>query len=178
MVKIISWNIRGIGSKGSLERLHTLKNQYNLPLICLQEPLVDKSKIIKFKRKMGMNQALYNCSNKIWLMWTNDIHITILQDKEQHVHVKVDHNSCPSFYLFLVYAKCTKVLRRELWADLRTMASNIHDPWGVIGDFNVISTREEKIGGRPHRIEENMDFIDCVNDCGLQDAGFTGLKVT
>ncbi|XP_049397141.1 uncharacterized protein LOC125861240 [Solanum stenotomum] len=58
------------------------------------------------------------------------------------------------------------------------MAANIHDPWGVIGDFNVISTREEKIRGRPHRLEETMDFIDCLNECGLQDAGFTGPKVT
>lgn len=45
-------------------------------------------------------------------------------------------------------------------------------------DTNVISTKEEKIGGRPHRLEESMDFIDCLNDCELQDVGFTGLKVT
>uniref|UniRef100_A0A3Q7JAY2 Reverse transcriptase zinc-binding domain-containing protein n=1 Tax=Solanum lycopersicum TaxID=4081 RepID=A0A3Q7JAY2_SOLLC len=105
---------------------------------------------------MGMNEAFYNCFNKIWLMWTNDINITILQDKEQHVHIKVDHNSCSSFDLSVVYAKCSEVLRRELWDDLITMAANIHDPWGVIAILTLFLPKRKK----------------------LEDVGFTGLKVT
>ncbi|OIT32383.1 hypothetical protein A4A49_43953 [Nicotiana attenuata] len=69
-------------------------------------------------------------------------------------------------------------LRRELWSDLRNLASAIQEPWGVIGDFNVITIREEKLGGRPHRLEENLEFVECLNDCGLQDASYTGAKVT
>ncbi|KAG5568382.1 hypothetical protein H5410_064602 [Solanum commersonii] len=37
---------------------------------------------------------------------------------------------------------------------------------------------EEKLGGRPHRIKESLDFIQCLNDCGLQNAGFSGSKYT
>ncbi|OIT30842.1 hypothetical protein A4A49_27518 [Nicotiana attenuata] len=69
-------------------------------------------------------------------------------------------------------------MRRELWSDLRNLASTIQEPWGVIGDFNVIMNREEKFGGRPHILEESLEFIECLNDCGLQDAGYTGAKLT
>ncbi|KAH0769661.1 hypothetical protein KY290_013642 [Solanum tuberosum] len=58
------------------------------------------------------------------------------------------------------------------------MAANLQDRWGVTGDFNMIINREEKIGGRPHMMEESIDFIECLNECGLQDTGFTGSKVT
>lgn len=92
-----------------------------------------------------MKEAFYNCFNKIWLMWTNDINITILQDKEQHVHIKVDHNSCSSFDLSVVYAKCSEVLRRELWDDLITMAANIHDPWGVIAILTLFLPKRKKL---------------------------------
>ncbi|XP_015169175.1 uncharacterized protein [Solanum tuberosum] len=42
----------------------------------------------------------------------------------------------------------------------------------------LIITYEEKLGGRPHRIEESLDFIQYLNDCGLQDTGFSGSKYT
>ncbi|XP_070052092.1 uncharacterized protein LOC142178801 [Nicotiana tabacum] len=125
-----------------------------------------------------MEKAYFNCSNKVWIFWTNDINITILQDKEQHVHIKAEHNNCPSFLLMIVYAKCTEELRRELWSDSKNLASTIKEPWGVIGDFNVITNREEKLGGRPHRLEKSLEFIECLNEYGLQDAGFAGAKVT
>lgn len=84
MINFLSWNIRGIGSKGSLERL-----QHQLPLICLQEPMVDSGKIENYKRKLGMDHIFNNCSNKIWLLRTGDVIVTVLQDKEQNVLVRI-----------------------------------------------------------------------------------------
>ncbi|XP_070017658.1 uncharacterized protein LOC142172585 [Nicotiana tabacum] len=140
--------------------------------------MVDSGKIEKFKRKLEMEKAYFNCSKKVWLFWTNAINIAILQDKEQHVHIKAEHNNCPSFLLTIVYAKYTEEVRRELWSDLRNLASTIQEPWGVIGDFNVITNREEKLGDKPHRLEESLEFMECLNECGLQDTCFTGAKVT
>ncbi|KAG5615505.1 hypothetical protein H5410_015329, partial [Solanum commersonii] len=51
--------------------------------------------------------------------------------------------------------------------------SRINCPWGVVGDFNVIIDAEEKIEGRPYKIEESFDFVACLNDCDLQDGGET-----
>lgn len=51
MINFLSRNIRGIGSKGSLERLQTLKLQHQFPLICLQELMVDSGKIENYQKK-------------------------------------------------------------------------------------------------------------------------------
>nr|XP_009598929.1 uncharacterized protein LOC104094661 [Nicotiana tomentosiformis] len=61
---------------------------------------------------------------------------------------------------------------------LRNLATTNQETWEIIGDFNVITNREEKLGGRPYKLEESLDFIECLNEFGLQDAGFTGAKVT
>lgn len=50
-------------------------------------------------------------------------------------------------------------------------------PLGVIGHFHVIINREERIG-EIDRLRDSIDFIECLNECGLQDAGFTCSKVT
>lgn len=57
------------------------------------------------------------------------------------------------------------------------MSLNINEPWGAVGDFNVITDRGEKLGGIPHRLEQSLDFIECLNECGLQDARYTGTVV-
>ncbi|XP_070032176.1 uncharacterized protein [Nicotiana tomentosiformis] len=51
-------------------------------------------------------------------------------------------------------------------------------PWCVIGDFNVIASVEEKIGGLPYQMNKNMDFLSMIEDCGFVDLGFYGPRYT
>ncbi|KAH0714761.1 hypothetical protein KY285_007590 [Solanum tuberosum] len=37
---------------------------------------------------------------------------------------------------------------------------------------------DEKKGGKPHRMEKGWDFISCINDCGMVDVGYKGLRFT
>lgn len=84
----------------------------------------------------------------------------------------------PRIHLTIVYAKCTEEQRRTLWQDLINMASNIQGAWSAIGDYNVITSGEEKRVGRSYRPEETLNFIEFLNECGLQDAGFAGSTYT
>ncbi|OIT27625.1 hypothetical protein A4A49_65972, partial [Nicotiana attenuata] len=162
-------------SQGATERLKLLKQQYRFPYMFIQEPMVRAKKIDSFKRKLGYQYCFHNCSNKIWIFWSSDYNLDILEDREQQVLVHITQNPGPvDFHLSVVYAKCDENLRRVLWDELRATADRIRGPWGVVGDFNVISEPEEKIGGRPFRIEESIDFISCLSDCDLQDGGFLG----
>ncbi|OIT03867.1 hypothetical protein A4A49_51456 [Nicotiana attenuata] len=128
----------------SLERLQTIKQQFQIPLICLQEPLVDSGKIDRYRRKLDMNHGCFNCSNKIWIFWIAEVDVTIIQDKEQHVLISAKHLNHPAIFLTIVYAKCNEESRRELWQDLKNTSNNIQGAWGVIRDFNVITSSEEK----------------------------------
>ncbi|XP_059310982.1 uncharacterized protein LOC132062424 [Lycium ferocissimum] len=48
----------------------------------------------------------------------------------------------------------------------------------VGGDFNVISSEEEKLGGLPVSFNEVADFNHCLSSCGLQDLGYVGSTYT
>uniref|UniRef100_A0A8C0UC45 Reverse transcriptase domain-containing protein n=1 Tax=Cyanistes caeruleus TaxID=156563 RepID=A0A8C0UC45_CYACU len=80
--------------------------------------------------------------------------------------------------LTVVYAKCKPVLRRPLWDNLRSRSLITSVPWCVIGDFNVIATIEEKIGGIPYQIKKSLEFLSMIEDCGLTDLGYYGSKYT
>ncbi|XP_019230357.1 PREDICTED: uncharacterized protein LOC109211289 [Nicotiana attenuata] len=80
-------------------------------------------KIDRFKRRLGYQSCFNNCSNKIWILWSNEYVLDIIEDREQHVLVHITDTHRPIFfYMTVVYAKCDEQLRNLLWDDLRATA--------------------------------------------------------
>lgn len=48
----------------------------------------------------------------------------------------------------------------------------------VVGDFNVVSSREEKLGGNPINDADVFEFNSMIQSASLVDAGYTGSKYT
>ncbi|XP_070045848.1 uncharacterized protein [Nicotiana tomentosiformis] len=141
--------------------------------------MVNARKIDRYKRILGYQSCFSNCANKIWIFWSSDYVIEILEDREQHVLLRISNSvGTQPFYISAVYAKCDETLRCRLWEEFRDVASWVNGPWGVVGDFNVVSCEEEKKGGRPFRVEDNLDFLACLSHCRLQDAGYCGSQFT
>ena len=65
-------------------------------------------------------------------------------------------------------------MRRDLWEELVSLSNNNQGPWRVVGDFNVISKVMEKQGGTPYRLEKSFEFLNFMEDAGVQDACFVG----
>lgn len=104
------------------------------------------------------------------------MHIQVLLDKEQLLHVQV---SSPllmqSVLMTFVYAKCTRTERQLLWDELRDIASSADGhPWIIGGDFNTILHYHDRIGSGSNRFLEMLDFGEMIVDCELQDAGCEG----
>lgn len=74
----------------------------------------------------------------------------------------------------IVYAKTTSRKRKKLWYKLRHNMTRIEGPWAILGDFNVILSPNKEKGGRDHRMNQSMDFISFLDDCGQVDAGYSG----
>ncbi|KAH0771764.1 hypothetical protein KY290_015745 [Solanum tuberosum] len=108
-------------------------------LIALLEPFQDTRQIQKYKRRLGMQYVNSNSNGQIWLT---------MQDGKQ-------------FLTTIVYAKCSAGERLELWDELYSINYNLSMPWLVGGDFNVILSNEEKIGGLPVYPQEVEDFACC-----------------
>ncbi|KAG5595829.1 hypothetical protein H5410_037061 [Solanum commersonii] len=68
--------------------------------------------------------------------------------------------------------------RLELWNDLYYITHNHSLPWMEGGDFNVILSAKENIGGLPVYPQEYEDFAFCINSCELGDVYFSGSPFT
>ena len=77
-----------------------------------------------------------------------------------------------------VYAKFKDHLRRHLWNKMIRKDTLNDNPWCTVGDFNVITSLEEKQGGLPYNMMKNVDFIEVIEACGLFEFGYSGHKFT
>ncbi|XP_015167780.1 uncharacterized protein [Solanum tuberosum] len=178
MIKAICWNARSINTKGSLERLQTLKKLHHLSIIAILEPFADNSQIDKVRIHLQMDQAASNPNGKIWLFWSNEVNGHIFEQHDQHIAVTSKYTNIPDkFMMSFIYAKCKDYLKRPLW-DRLLFYANMELPWCTIGDFNVITSIEEKMGGLSDNINRSFEFIGVIEACGLTDLGYTGLPFT
>ncbi|XP_060216502.1 uncharacterized protein LOC132643991 [Lycium barbarum] len=66
----------------------------------------------------------------------------------------------------------------DLWEALENQAIINQRPWLIGGDFNVITSEEEKYGGLPVTVNEVQGFNACIHNCSVVDLGFKGGKYT
>lgn len=69
---ILFWNIRSVQTQNSFERVLDSKRRYHYSFIALLEPFQRPQKLELYKRKLGMEHAVGNFSNKIWVFWNED----------------------------------------------------------------------------------------------------------
>ncbi|XP_059315388.1 uncharacterized protein LOC132065996 [Lycium ferocissimum] len=126
-----------------------------------------------------MPYANFNCNGKIWFFVQHNVEVELLLDTEQSITVKLKFQEWNrDMVVTMVYAKCSKVERLQLWDSLYFLSGNMTSPWLIGGDFNVILNEEEKIGGLPVFPQEYEDFTFCLNSCELHEMPFKGSPFT
>ncbi|XP_060974121.1 uncharacterized protein LOC133039280 [Cannabis sativa] len=76
-----------------------------------------------------------------------------------------------SSFATIIYAFNDKNGREMLWNDLSALATN--DNWFLMGDFNDILSKEERIGLKV-KYYPDIAFANCVEQCHLEDVKSTG----
>ncbi|XP_059294628.1 uncharacterized protein LOC132047627 [Lycium ferocissimum] len=82
------------------------------------------------------------------------------------------------FIATFVYVYNMKEDRKELWDHLSQLSGNHKEPWIVLGDFNVVLHREDRLGGNPVTLVEVTDFQNCIDNCGLEEIANSGSQYT
>ena len=65
-----------------------------------------------------------------------------------------------------------------MWANLSQVALLHNLPWLLLGDFNEILCRNDKLGGRRINLNRALEFKSYLDDCNFLDLGFSGPKFT
>ncbi|KAH0737915.1 hypothetical protein KY290_036620 [Solanum tuberosum] len=108
-----------------------------------------------------------------------DIDCVILEEDEQQITCDIGHNELQThFNMTFVYAKCKDHLRRPLWDRMIFRTAESNKPWCSVGDYNVITSIEEKLGGVPYNMRKSLEFVAVIEAYGLVDLGFNGQKYT
>ncbi|KAG6671627.1 hypothetical protein I3842_16G012600 [Carya illinoinensis] len=155
---IIAWNIRGLGSSRRI--LHSLIQKNNGSIVALFEPFVREDKLQRLVSSLGFDGYFCNEAEgeEIWILWRAPYDFEVASVSTQMITGWLLLEGIQTLVSF-VYAKCTQVDRRGLWASLVECRSNAH-PWIVMGDFNIIREDQEYVGGLPRVAQAMDDFND------------------
>lgn len=158
-----------------------MQRRYPFYFIVLMEPFQGGQHIEEYRSRLGMKHAVLNVSGKIWVFIEENVEFSILKDEDQDQELTLklaNQNAGISLLVTLVYAKCRANERLALWDSLVDLSDSYQMPWIIGGDFNVIRTDEEKLGGLPVTFNEIQDFNHCINLCNMEEIQFKGSKFT
>lgn len=175
-MKIISWNIRGLGRREKRRGIRRLLSQRKVDILFLQETKKDSinpNMVNSFWPSTNFDFASVNASGLaggILCAW--DLDVFSLDEVIQNKHfILLKGKIVPEFECILinVYTPNDPRDRKILWDEISNLRSRFTLPWCVSGDFNEVC----KISERKNclRISQGIrqfnDFISNLELCNL-----------
>ncbi|XP_075503964.1 uncharacterized protein LOC142541290 [Primulina tabacum] len=144
-MNFLIWNVRGLRSSESQQRLHAHVKDKRVKILAILEPMIDLD--VRFMtRRFGFSRVISNSSGHIWVFFAEDVMVECLFDHIQFLHFRVSATFLPTtVFCSFVYAKCDYIERRQLWNSL-LQVKPAQGPWLVGGDFNVVRNSSECLG--------------------------------
>lgn len=179
----ISWNCRGAQGLNFRRALNNFCRKNKVDVVALQETRCSGNVARKAIKKLGFKNYIVSeaqgFSGGIWLLWNRqDIQFEVIQNNFHFIHVQVREQGVDPWLLTVVYASPRENERDTTWYQLRGLATNIHEPWIMMGDFNEIANPNEKKGGVQPDLRKCLNFSNWMNDCRLMELTTIGTKFT
>lgn len=150
-ISILFWNVQGAGSPTFRRTFAALVKNYNPTVVAIFEPRISGKKADDFIKKSGFDRShrveANGFSGGIWVLWRDLFEVEVALNHNQFIHLKISAHNITQAWVTAIYANPNSIRRPELWHQLNCIASSMHDPWLVGGDFNSILYAEEKRGG-------------------------------
>ena len=180
-MKMIAWNCQGAGNEMFSAHAYELHRRHRPEMLIIIEPRISEDRAqtvidsLPYTHSHRVDPTGY--SGGIWLLWNESpsFMVEIITRSEHSIHplVKV-HSSSASFLFTAIYAPPQFYKRKFFWDYLQNLAPNISLPWVLMGDFNDMTSNDEKLGGLLVNRSRISAFRNCIDNCGLIDLGFHG----
>ncbi|GMI71184.1 hypothetical protein HRI_000787700 [Hibiscus trionum] len=178
-MKTLSWNVRDLGKLRAVRRLRNKLREVRPNILFLMETKLSDVRMANVQRKCGFSCSFDVSANGscggLSLAWMSDTSVSIQSFSSFHIDDVIKENhSTREWRLAGFYGNSVERLRVESWDLLQSLGVDQSLPWLVVGDFNEILLSSEKQGSRI-RSDRNMDaFCRALEDCELEDLGFSG----
>jgi exonuclease III len=188
-MKILSWNCQGLGNPRTVRALKKLLASHSPDLLFIMETKLVNSKFQFITNNFeSYSVKSVNCTTSgggkaggIALIWNHcTIMVDIINFDFNYFDVLISTDSNPNKWratgLYGYPQQQNKLLTCRLISDLSEV--NNHPQWLVFGDFNILLSDEEKLGGNLIDPNTTNSFRNILSICDLQDLGYTGNKYT
>jgi hypothetical protein len=113
-------------------------------------------------------------SGGVILFWKKEVIIQQIFSAPNYIDVRVVEGTNKIWRLTGIYGEPRLQDKYKTWDKLRDLHNQYDLPWVVIGNFNEICFSHEKDGGNARPPRFMQAFREALDDCGLEDLGFTG----
>ncbi|XP_058763157.1 uncharacterized protein LOC131636567 [Vicia villosa] len=183
---IFSLNIRGGGSRAKRKRVRYHIQKGEVDICFIQETKLSGINSNIVKELWGDNQVEWShldangASGGILTMWKKDFFNLIFSFRGEGFLGLCVEKDGKRIYFVYVYASCDLTTRKRTWDILYDFKNNnFKGSWCIGGDFNSISSLEERIGisTRSYRREITI-FKEFIEEMELVDLPTIGGKFT
>ena len=167
-MKILFWNIRGIGNDDSHTELSNICRLHHPDLVCIAEPMVTfNSILVAYWDSLNLSALTFNSRGtlapNLWLLISSTCaDLLVISISDQQVTVRCTFDYIPSQFTF-VYASTSSIKRRDLWANFITLRSQTQVQWMAISDFNTILGAHNKWEEADRLILPALSLVTCLN---------------
>ncbi|KAK9001983.1 hypothetical protein V6N11_024676 [Hibiscus sabdariffa] len=118
----------------------------------------------------------YVCSSKVMKFFraAKDTQITILKDGKHFIDTKISINGEAEWLGTFIYGPPHRDEKQQFWEVMTNLRSGSDNSWLVIGDTNVVTNQDEKLGGAPFNPNDARFFYDFVDSTGLLELPISG----
>jgi len=173
-MKLISWNVRGLGGFEKRKEVRSLVIEKNPLILCLQETKTQLCDDDFFASLWGNSAVSFSfcpsqgASGELLTLWdTSEVEVW---SSISRPHTLIIHGrfikSNEEFYLFNMYAPCDVAARKLLWDSL---SPRLHLLGGgrryvFVGDFNIVRCREEKRSTSERNVSTDFTHFNAFID--------------
>lgn len=117
------------------------------------------------------NEEGHHKPDRIWLCWDTRLwEVESVKTHPQYIHCRAKNRGGFDINLTVVYGSSNPNKRRGLWEEINLLSININKPWLILGDFNEVRRREERIGPKARICLANLEaFNNYIEDSSLNE---------
>lgn len=117
-----------------------------------------------------------NAKGRIWIAWKpSSREIQLLKQSEQFIHYHTTQLSTKKkLFITFVYGMNHEQQRHQLWQDLQSISQQMTAAWCIVGDFNSVLQREDRMGGNEITNLEVEGLADLMDICELEEMNWSG----
>ncbi|KAL1060363.1 hypothetical protein V6Z11_D03G112200 [Gossypium hirsutum] len=178
-MKILSWNVRGLGHPRTVRRLKNKLRHIKPQILFLIETKVTSKRMESIRRQCGftcgIDVAAVGTSGGLSLGWKEGGNVSLKSFSKSHIDVEIENEEeTGSWRLTGFYGEPVENERKKTWDLLKYLKRESSKPWLTIGDFNKILFSFEKKGGRIRDERQMNASRETLEYCKLYDLGFSG----